>query len=42
MCEMLLQIRKKGCNENLAEWIVDISTEADRQGSDIFTDTYKQ
>ncbi|CAK0786885.1 hypothetical protein CVIRNUC_010099 [Coccomyxa viridis] len=35
------KIRKKGSNENLAEWIVDISTEADRQGSDIFTETYK-
>ena len=42
MCRVLLQIRMKGSNENLAEWIVDISTEADRQGSDIFMDTYKQ
>ena len=42
MCRMLLQIRKKGSNENLAEWIVDISTEADRQGSDIFMDTYNR
>ena len=42
MCRIPLQIRKKGKNENLAEWIVDISTGADRQDSDIFMDTYKQ
>lgn len=35
-----MQIRKKGDNENLAEWIVDITTEADRQGSDKFVETY--
>jgi len=27
--------------KHLAEWIVDITTEADRQGSDKFVDTYK-
>ncbi|KAK9906864.1 hypothetical protein WJX75_009364 [Coccomyxa subellipsoidea] len=35
------KIRKKGENENLAEWIVDITTDADRQGSDKFTATYR-
>ncbi len=35
------QIRRKADNENLAEWIVDITTEADRQGSDKFVETYK-
>lgn len=38
---MHMQIRRKADNENLAEWIVDITTEADRQGSDKFVDTYK-
>lgn len=35
------QIRRKGDNENLAEWVVDITTEADRQGSDKFITTYQ-
>ena len=35
------QIRRKADNENLAEWIVDITTEADRQGSDKFVEKYK-
>ena len=35
-------MRRKGANENLAEWIVDITTEADCQGSDLFIDTYRQ
>ena len=35
------QIRRKADNENLAEWIVDITTEADRQGSDKFVEIYK-
>lgn len=39
---MGLQIRKKGDNENLAEWIVDITTDADRQGSDKFVTTYRE
>jgi hypothetical protein len=34
------QVRRKGNNENLAEWIVDITTEADRQGSDKFVAVY--
>lgn len=38
----MMQVRRKGVNENLAEWIVDITTEADRQGSDLFIDTYRQ
>ena len=37
----VLQIRRKGDDENLAEWIVDITTEADRQGSDRFTTAYQ-
>ena len=36
-----VQIRRKADNENLAEWIVDITTEADRQGSDKFVETYR-
>lgn len=36
------QVRRKGDNENLAEWIVDITTEADRQGSDKFVATYRR
>ena len=36
-----LQIRPKGEDENLAEWIVDITTEADRQGSDRFLTAYQ-
>lgn len=39
---MVVQIRKKGENENLAEWIVDITTDADRQGSDKFTAVYRE
>lgn len=38
----MMQVRRKGANENLAEWIVDITTEADRQGLDLFIDTYRQ
>ena len=38
----LAQIRRKGDNENLAEWVVDITTEADRQGSDIFVTTFQK
>lgn len=38
----MMQVRRKGANENLAEWIVDITTEADRQGSDVFIDMYRQ
>lgn len=37
-----VQIRKKGDNENLAEWIVDITTDADRQGSDKFVTVYRE
>ena len=36
-----VQIRRKADNENLAEWIVDITTEADRQGSDKFVESYR-
>ena len=39
--EWTLQVRRKADNENLAEWIVDITTEADRQGSDKFVEAYK-
>ena len=39
--EYTAQVRRKADNENLAEWIVDITTEADRQGSDKFVEIYK-
>ena len=38
----LVQIRRKGDNENLAEWVVDVTTEADRQGSDSFVSTFQR
>ena len=41
VCMHTLQIRRKADDENLAEWIVDITTEADRQGSDRFTTAYQ-
>ena len=35
-----MQIRVKDEDENLAEWIVHLTTDADRQGSDKFVAGY--
>jgi len=35
-----VQVRAKGADENLADWIVHITTDADRQGDDGFVQAY--
>lgn len=37
-----LQLRVKTEDENLAEWLVDVTSEAERQGSDKFVTGYEQ
>lgn len=34
------QVQAKRADENLADWIVHITTDADRQGSDAFVQAY--
>lgn len=34
------QVQKKRADENLADWIVHITTDADRQGNDSFVQAY--
>ena len=36
------QVREKGADENLADWIVHITTDADRQGDDAFVQAFAQ
>jgi len=38
----VLQLRMKSEDENLAEWLVDITSEAERQGSDKFVVGYNK
>ena len=35
-----MQVQEKRADENLADWIVHITTDADRQGSDAFVQAY--
>ena len=35
-----MQVQQKRADENLADWIVHITTDADRQGSDAFVQAY--
>ena len=35
-----VQVQAKRADENLADWIVHITTDADRQGSDAFVQAY--
>lgn len=37
-----LQIRAPGDDENLAEWVVEVTSAAERQGSDRFVTGYAQ
>lgn len=37
-----MQLRQKPEDENLAEWLVDITSEAERQGSDRFVVGYNK
>lgn len=41
-CILLVQVRRKGENENLAEWVVHITSEADCKGSNVFVTTYQK
>ena len=36
----VVQVQAKRADENLADWIVHITTDADRQGSDAFVQAY--
>ena len=38
----LLQVRLKTEDENLAEWLVDVTSEAERQGSDRYVTGYEK
>ena len=38
----VVQLRMKSEEENLAEWLVDITSEAERQGSDKFVVGYNK
>ncbi len=37
-----MQVQEKRADENLADWIVHITTDADRQGSDAFVQAYER